>query len=347
MQTKHRGLLLLDATATLAGDRPLPGRFLVLPWGEFDTRYGRLKVNETTLKVLAANQKAAKRERVHVDFSHNTVPGTKYFMGEPAHLAARRAGIEVVAGEGIYLSAVEWTPEAEKHKHDYPEVSAAPVTLEDGTVVYLDSVAVCRHAEVEGMVLPLSAETAAALSQSAGPNTPTTQHSNQKEKTMDYKKLLLQILDLPETASDDEITKAAEDKGTEEETETAAGGEAGKGAKTGKADAVKTLSASVTSLAQQVESLERGRIVDAAVAAGKIIPLHADELPLDKFRRLVDGLPANQVPLAQRTPEHIKTVASTGLGQGAAPGAGAGNDDAIRESMGIPKERWDAEKAKK
>ena len=346
MQTKHRGLLLLDATAALAGDRPLPARFLVLPWGEFETRYGRLRVNETTLKVLAANQKAAKREHVHVDFSHNTVPGTKYFAGEPAHLAARRAGVEVVPGEGIYLSAVEWTPEAEKHKHDYPEVSAAPVTLEDGTVVYLDSVAICRHAEVEGMVLPLSADTAAALSQTS-PNSKLQTPNSKPKDPMDYKKLLLQILALPESASDDEITKAAEDKATGEEAGAAAGGKSEKGAKAEKADAVKTLSASVTSLAQQVESLERGRIVDAAVAAGKIIPLHADELPLDKFRRLVDGLPANQVPLAQRTPEHIKTLASTGIGQPAVPGAGANNDDAIRESMGISKERWEAEQKKK
>lgn len=78
-----------------------PKRLVILPWGESEINGGeRIKVNATTLAELPVNQGLVNFDRLALDFNHNTVPGTPFYKGEPAKVAAY-ASVSVVEGEGI------------------------------------------------------------------------------------------------------------------------------------------------------------------------------------------------------------------------------------------------------
>lgn len=343
--TRNRGLLLLDATATLAAGQPLPKRLVIFPWGERTTpKFGTLRANEKTVKALSVIQPAIRRDFIHGDFQHNSLPDSKTYRGEPVKLSARRARAVCVPGEGIVAEDIEWLPLAEEEKANYPEISPAVIADDDGTIIGVDSFAICRHGQVgPELSLPLSAETAAAIEQQT--NQPEPKQPQTKEPPMDYKKLCCQMLGLdPDTATDADIEAAAKKFAEDEAAEKAAAEKAAaEKAKGGKQEEVKALAAEIGAqlkpLIERLDGLERGRITDQAISDGKIIPLHADELPLEKFRALVKDLPADQVPMEQRTPKHVKALAAMGFS------AGVSGDQAavekIASSFGISKERLD------
>lgn len=165
---------------------------------------------------------------------------------------------------------------------------------------------------------------------------------------MDYKTLLTLILGLPADADDAAIQTAAESYAKKQEAQATEL----KTLSTTLADVQKKLAGApaegaLAALAQRLETLEKAHeqaqreaITTQAIAQGKIIPLSADKLPLEDFRAIVKDLPADQVPLHQRTPEQIKTLASTGMGAPAADTAAE-----ICRQMGISKEQWDKHNA--
>lgn len=321
MEKNHRRLLL-EATGQLPTEGKLPKRMRVLPWGDNPSaKYGPIRVNNRTAAILPKAQKMARRDGVHVDFSHNSVVGGPTYRGEPLHLAARRSRVEVVPGDGIYLDDIEWNPTAEEHKLDYPEISAVPVVDKDGTVLCLESVAICRHGELDGMALPLSAEVVTVVIVDDDDN-----ETLNNEDIMDCKKLLLILLGLPETATDDEIQKAAtaaakklgvKPASAQDRIAAVAPAQPDTTAATAtplSADAIGNVVASgIKPIADRLDTIERNNIAALAIRDGKLIPLHADKLGLEDFRSLVAGLKAGEVPLDQRTPEKVAALASTGL----------------------------------
>ncbi|HEY0551682.1 MAG TPA: hypothetical protein VGF13_18905 [Verrucomicrobiae bacterium] len=104
----------------------LPQRMRVLDWGMNRTLKGDLTVDETTLAVFAANQRKTGRDRVALDFEHNTVPGSEEYnrSQEPRSVAGFWTP-QVIRGEGLVLVAPTWTPEGQKSALNYEDVSAA------------------------------------------------------------------------------------------------------------------------------------------------------------------------------------------------------------------------------
>lgn len=292
----------------LAGLKDLPPRVVIAKWGRNDSVNGPFTVGPKTAKLMPLVQKLLGFDTIALDFEHNTVAGTAAYKAdkEPRNVAAHGVP-RVIEGEGIVVDAVRWTPHGEKSVHEglHPDLSPALRTDESGEVVFIHSAALCRQGAVPDLQLfsaesIFSAEQLAAFSAAIGPS-PSVPHSLTPSLTpskMDYKKLLCLMLGLdPATATDAEIEAASK-------------------ARAGESADVKTFSASLKTLTERLGSLEvkltaseRAALISAATAAGKLVPHGAeiDKLDNTAFAAVLAALPADVVPLGQRTPDGLKT----------------------------------------
>lgn len=305
------------------GDAP-PSRIRICPWGETRTEKGIIRCTDRTARDLPAAQAAARRDRVALDFNHNTVPGAEAYRGEPAPIAAM-GPLEVVPGEGIFLRDLDWREAGVKAyaARDYEDISPALITDDDGNVIFIHSAAMARQGIIEGLTLFAAGsheEILRLINQ-----TPRTGEKKQETQVEKYKELLLQLLKLPADATDDQIREAV--------TKALSGAPDGE---------VKAMSARLDEMAARIKTFdaaEEGRQRDAIVAAaareGKIIPLSADEIgstPVKTLASMVEKLPAT-VPMEQRTGQVKEFSAGT-------PAAGEACD-VVRAQLGIGKEKWE------
>jgi hypothetical protein len=124
--------------------KDLPTRIHVLSFGKTETLDDPIHVNEKTRKVFAATQKRIGRERVPLDFNHNTVSGTRAYEEDKEPRAVAGYGTPVIEDDGIWLTDIQWTPSGIKSAKDYEDLSPAPLLDEkDNTVIGLHSVALC------------------------------------------------------------------------------------------------------------------------------------------------------------------------------------------------------------
>lgn len=297
--------------------KELPTRLRVAPWGRTESVKCPVVVNETTVKALPRLQELTNFKRIDFDFNHNTVPGSEEFKAHPPpRKIAGKGTPEVVPGEGIFLNAIEWTPEGQeavKNGH-YGELSMAAKFSEKGEVIWLHSVGLVPHGAIEGLTV-FSAEEPACLAGAI--QTFSAESGVSVSSQMNHKALLCILLGLTESATDEQIT-------------------AGVATFSASIKGLATFSTDLATLRKRLDDQERGVIKADALRAGKLIPLTADELPIEQFRKLVAELPADQVPMDKRTPEGIKTFSSSGL-QDAAAGAGA---DEVRSALGISEDSW-------
>lgn len=312
-----RGELVALASVPMKWDgNTLPDRLLVLPEGSHATNKGTVNCSKRTADVLMANQREARRGQPKLDFNHNTLKGAPAYRGEPAEIAANSAGVELVPGEGVYLTGLEWTPQGERmvRERHYTELSAAVVRDRDGNVLLVESAAVCRHGEIEGLTI-LSADY-------GGTQEKTETKGNQMDK---WRKLVIQLLarlgvNVAEGASDDDVGAAAD----------------------GALAATEGLSADSRRIIERLDRIEardadreRQAIVDAAGRDGKVIPLSADNvraMPLPALRELVDKLPKGQVPADRQTPGSVTPLSSDAIAQGA--------EAEVRGRLKISEEAW-------
>lgn len=144
-----------------AADAKLPSRIKLLNWGWNDTSEGPVIVDEVTARLFAANQKAIGRERVAVDFEHNTVPGSReYDRTQEPRAVAGHCALVCVPGEGIFGEALTYTAAGQTHAADYEDVSIAPYLDKEGRVVAAHSVALTHTGAAYGLTF----EQARALS---------------------------------------------------------------------------------------------------------------------------------------------------------------------------------------
>lgn len=133
--------------------KDFPTRFKIFDWGPNSVVDGRppVIVNEYTAKVFAGLQHARGRDRVALDFEHNTVPGSIEYerSQEPRDVAAHFTPV-VVPGDGIYLEAGEYTPVGREKAPNYRGLSPAPKLNARGEVEWLHSVALTRRARSSG-----------------------------------------------------------------------------------------------------------------------------------------------------------------------------------------------------
>ncbi len=340
-------LTLLRSAKINIGKGPLPDRLVVLRWGENEAaQAGKVIVNETTLAELPRNQASTNFDRVALDFNHNTVEGSKWYQGEPAKVAAF-ATPAVIEGEGLVFTDLEWTPDGEEYvgKKHYIDLSAAVKMNDRGEVVFCHSAGVCRQGQVKDLHIL-----------AADPFENRTANMNPEK----LKELLITLLSavvpgITAESSDQEIEEAAKKfaEGADAKRVTALAAEVAdlksklKAAQEKAGDPKPTsetspeiaaLSSRIDQLTRDHEKREREAIRREAIAAGKIVPLAADKLPIDDFRQLVGELPENQVPMDQRTPEGVQAFAASGMGRQAGEQAEA--DAEVRRRLGISEDAW-------
>lgn len=331
-----------------------PKRVLIAKWGKNESTNGSFTVGPRTAKIMPALQKLLGFDTVAIDFEHNTVPGTEAYKAdkEPRNVAANGA-LQVVEGEGIYITDPLWTPHGEKsiREHLHPDLSPTLKTDDAGEVVFVHSAALCRQGAVTDLRIftaasIFSAEQLAAFSaayHSAARNAASEAKPSQlasslsphsSNTSMDYKKLVCLLLGLDPNTPDADIETAA--------TKFAA-----------QANEVKTFSANLAKLNERLASLEKGdriaaietklaaseraALITAATAAGKLVPHSAEIDKLDNaaFAAVLAALPPDVVPLSQRTPEGLKTftpsTTTAGLSEAEA---------AVARQLGISETEW-------
>jgi hypothetical protein len=318
-------LCLRISNGALAAEK-LPTRLKVLNWGVNNTVKGPVSVGDHTLAVFAANQKDTGFDRVALDYEHNTLPGTAAFLAdkEPRKVAAYGTP-RVIAGDGIYLEDMEWTPAGKEFAREYIDLSPA-VKPENGEVVFMHSTALCRQGAVEDLHF-YSVE----IPPKADP--PMADNTNKKEIPVDHKKQLIALLALNADATDDQIFQAwtakvkadaealtaltaqvkdlatkitafsVDPQSTIENRKSEIGNSVV--ALTAK---VAVLEGNVTAFNAELAKRDRAALVDQAGREGKVIPLTAEQIgamPIDMLRDMIVKLPAT-VPITALTAGGIR-----------------------------------------
>lgn len=276
----------------------LPQRFKILSWGENTGRTtgAKIIVNEDTLSLLPQYQSALGLDSVVLDYEHQSHPGHPNFKEDPRDVPGHGT-IEVIEGEGVFHTALSYTPDGQKHAANYKDVSAVAHLSEEGTLLYVSSVALTQYGDVAGMEF---AEHVAALSARyplAGKplSNNTTSPTTEKMDNPDYRKMLIELLNIaPDPSgevSDESIAAALEMKKTSAKMDEALGAE--------HKDEDKIVSMSAVSAL--FDERDRRDIIKEATAAGKVIPLSNKAIermsPAD-LRDMVDKLPAGEVALS-------------------------------------------------
>jgi len=307
-------------TIALSADGKLPSRIKVLKWGDNPNVYGyTVRVGEQLVAALGASIYPFRR--VALDFEHNTYPGAPAYKEskEPRSVAGFGA-VEVVRGEGVFLSMDKWTPEGVSSAVNYCDVSAVPTMDKFGNVTAIRSVALCRNGAVPDMVFD-----DVALSVDAAFVDLVSTNKNKKENPMKelWRAWIAKLLNKPpEEVTDEDVDKAVElAEKSEPEVKKVEPVAPGASAGLSAADvgavvlaAVKPLQETVVALSATVGALQGGSvaatkqgIVDEALRQGKHVALSAaavEALSPEMLQEHVAALSVT-IPVDQRTPEFV------------------------------------------
>jgi hypothetical protein len=132
----------------------LPTRIKILNWGDNDSTKGNFRVGQRTLEKLAANQRAIGFERVALDFAHCSIEGSEEHknlltLGRPPMIFGYGRP-NVVAGEGVYLEEMKWTPLGVESARQFEDLSPAVHDVL-GEVDFVHSVALTPNGCVHGL----------------------------------------------------------------------------------------------------------------------------------------------------------------------------------------------------
>jgi phage I-like protein len=168
--------------------RELPRRVKLADWGVNPSVNGPVIVDETTARLLPMNQKRLGFDRVALDYEHNTVEGTPAFKAstEPRKVAAYGIPL-VIAGEGLFLDDLQYTPSGREFAREYVDLSPTPLQIAGGTVTFLHSAALCRQGAIEGLSF-------FAVTMDEAPEEPGMQTvDNPQEETLLMEKMLAML----------------------------------------------------------------------------------------------------------------------------------------------------------
>ena len=296
-------------------------RFKILDWGA-NPNYNNAPVTVGQRLVSEAAKPTYAFRLAPLDYEHNTEPTSEAYRAtsEP-RLIAGYGIVEVIAGDGVYMTMILWTaePDGWAAAHTYADVSANPVCdPKTGEVFAIKSVALVRTGATDKHFIDVPLGAAVA--------TP-----NKGKTKMDWKALLIKALGLADTATDDEISAALTKALTPAAPQAAKkpDGTAAPCAAPLAAQIADAVNAAVTPLAAQFKTLSEAshrRDVDAALERarneGKAVPLSAEtaySMPLAAVADIIGKTPVT-VPLSARTPQHV-----------AEPGVTAGPTEAERD----------------
>ena len=295
----------------------LPIRIKILAWGSNPSQVGDVRVTDVTLAALRAQADGRVFDRIRLDFEHNSEPGAANFQPPPRKHAGYGL-LEVVPGDGIYLSGIVWTPAGKEFAREYSDLSPTVKLNAAGEVVFVSSVALCPNGAVHD------------LSFYSG-NANAAQHRG--EPVMDgWKKFLCGLMGKDESTSDADLSAGfkafltAEIGAAVKALQTLVTDLSGKVvALEAKMPApvaderIATLVADVAALRAQTAQYEkdivrrdREAVLLAAAREGKVVSLSAEaveKLSVADLRAHVAAIPVT-VPLDQRTPERIQMLSA-------------------------------------
>ena len=284
-------LRLLSGSASPArSGTELPARLKLLNWGANATIVGEVLLDDQSAAAFAANQRAIGRERIALDFEHNTVEGTAEYQHsqEPRRIAAQGRP-EVVPGDGLYLADLTWTETGTAHARDYEDLSPA-LFLQDGRVIGIHSAALTRTGAVHGLTAFSAGAGLGALLQTLSAGSAGHTKNQVNDTTMPDEK----PAPAPElaalTARLDTIESALNQI---READTP-------GKVVALSATVATLETRLQQSATAADEAERESLVAQAARDGKIIPLSADAVktvPLPLLKDIIANMPKNVVPL--------------------------------------------------
>lgn len=326
-------LLCLSAGAVDRASGELPERLLILPWGQHDLgKRGTALCDATTAALFADAMKALKfNGPVALDFNHNSLPGHAAYLAEkePRRKAAWGTPL-VVPGEGIYLTALSWTPEGRDAflGGHFQDISPAIFRDKANHVIAIHSAALCDHGEVDGLTIeaataPPELQSAfAALSTLPASINPSIHPSTTPSPTPPMKPEILAALAALLKGMDIELAAEPDDTMIADALTAAAGKVDDMKAKLTAAAAppekkeeVKpdALSAQITDLQTQLATIRaekdqarRDALMAEAIRDGKIIPLTSElwnKAPVDVCEGLVKAAKAGEVPTSKKTPD--------------------------------------------
>lgn len=266
----------------------LPEKIKILNWGVNQTAFGDIEVNDLTLSAIEAQRDADTYRRIVIDFEHQSERNSKNFVPSP-RLHAGYGDAICLAGDGLYVEKVAYTPAGNKYAPEYADVSGA-VSLIKGTRVVggLRSVALCPNGAARDMVFLSGDEV-----HGSEVVTLATDGDHERAKLIEQISALNEALkalasDL-KTVKDENTLLRDSNKNLIEELQ----------------NRVTTLSAESSAAVASAERSERLLLLDGAKRDGKILPLSADQcaaLPIDDLREIVGRAKAGVVPLVPKTP---------------------------------------------
>jgi len=129
----------------------LPTLIKVLNFGTNETLDKPVVINDKSLRVFGETQKKIGRERIALDYDHNTVPGTEAYLNDknPRNIAAY--GTPILTKEGLFLKDIKWTPSGKQSALNYEDLSPAAILDEDGVLIGVHSVALTPAGAVKNL----------------------------------------------------------------------------------------------------------------------------------------------------------------------------------------------------
>lgn len=314
-----------------------------MKWGQNPGAKGTFIVNNTTLAELPKNQAATNFDTIALDFEHNSVPESPTYRGEPVKVAAHGVP-EVVAGQGLFLNNIQWTPEGREHVGNghYKDLSPSILHNAKGEVLFIHSAAACRQGALVGGSINLTADS---------PILKLT-NSNDPMREQLLKLLTAAGVTIPADATDEQLTALATE--AEGKLKTLSAAPADKAAKAKPEDAagieglrseVGALKTTLTTLSTTLASLQAGNesaqvnlILNSAAAEGKVVPkefIEGDQkVTPAQLKLLVAALPVT-VPVGDRRTPHTTPAAGSALVLNSAA-------DQVRKQLGLTEDEWKA-----
>jgi hypothetical protein len=141
---------------TLAAAK-LPRGVKILHWGDNPSTRGNFRVGTDTLACLEENQHRLGFDRIPVDYNHSSEPSSDSYK---EMLKAGRPPIifgygnpKVIAGQGVWLLAVDWTPAGRESALNFQDISPSLASNRSGEVVFISSVALCTNGSLHHVTL--------------------------------------------------------------------------------------------------------------------------------------------------------------------------------------------------
>jgi phage I-like protein len=272
------------------GASKLPVRLKLLNWGRNDTAKGPVILSDASAEIFAANQRRLGRDRVAVDFEHNTVEGMpEYERSQEPRPVAGFGSPRLIPGDGLYLEATDTTPEGARALANFEDLSPAPWLADDGTLIALHSVALCRAGSVYDLTLTGAALAAMSASLSV-PHQPIPKQTPMSEKVLTLTALAA-MLSLPAEATEDQVSAKLKALSAPLTGPSLSHFEV----------RLTALGADVIALKEKSEINERAALVAEATRDGKVIPLSDEQIklmPLSALREMVGKLEGKVVPLS-------------------------------------------------